>query len=247
MDLKPGERRSIRFALAWDLPVVEFGAGRRWYKRYTRDWGRTGTRAFDLATHALEQAPAWRAAIETWQRPVLASADRPDWYKAALFNELYFLVDGGTFWEAGEVDGPEPDRDDPGRFALLECLDYPFYDSVDVDFYASFAILRLFPELEARGIRDLLAADRGRRPGDRRRSRRRASGRRARSVAPCRMTSVVRTMTRSTARTATTTRTSTTGRTSARSSCSRSGATRWPPVPTATPSSATRGRPWRPC
>jgi non-lysosomal glucosylceramidase len=156
--LAPGERRSIRFALAWDLPVVEFGAGRRWYKRYTRDWGRTGTRAFDLATHALERAPAWRAAIEKWQRPVLASADRPDWYKAALFNELYFLVDGGTFWEAGEVDGPEPDRDDPGRFALLECLDYPFYDSVDVDFYASFAILRLFPELEARGIRDLLAA-----------------------------------------------------------------------------------------
>jgi non-lysosomal glucosylceramidase len=158
VDLKPGERRSIRFALAWDLPVVEFGAGRRWYKRYTRDWGRTGRRAFDLATHALVQAPAWRAAIEAWQRPVLASPDRPDWYKAALFNELYFLVDGGAFWEAGEVDGPEPDRDDPGRFALLECLDYPFYDSVDVDFYASFAILRLFPELEARGIRDLLAA-----------------------------------------------------------------------------------------
>jgi non-lysosomal glucosylceramidase len=106
----------------------------------------------------LEQTPSWREAIEAWQRPVLESAERPDWYKAALFNELYFLVDGGSFWEAGEVDGPEPDRADPGRFALLECLDYPFYDSVDVDFYASFAILRLFPELEARGIRDLLAA-----------------------------------------------------------------------------------------
>lgn len=158
VDLAPGERRSVRFALAWDLPVVEFGAGRRWYKRYTRDWGRTGEHAFDLARHALAQAPAWRAAIEAWQGPVLASDDRPDWYKAALFNELYFLVDGGSFWEAGEVDGPEPDRADAGRFALLECLDYPFYDSTDVDFYASFAILRLFPELEARGIRDLLAA-----------------------------------------------------------------------------------------
>lgn len=158
IDLAPGERRSIRFALAWDLPVVEFGAGRRWWKRYTRAWGRTGERAFDLARHALEQAPRWREAIEVWQRPVLESDDRPDWYKAALFNELYFLVDGGSFWEAGEVDGPEPERDDPGRFALLECPDYPFYDSVDVDFYASFSILRLFPELESRGIRDLLAA-----------------------------------------------------------------------------------------
>ena len=158
VELAPGERRAIRFALAWDLPVVEFGAGRRWWKRYTRTWGRTGERAFELASHALERTPMWRAAIEDWQRPVLTSRERPDWYKAALFNELYFLVDGGSFWEAGEVDGPEPDPDDAGRFALLECTDYPFYDSVDVDFYASFAILRLFPELEARGIRDLLAA-----------------------------------------------------------------------------------------
>ena len=157
VDLAAGESRSIQFAVAWDLPVVEFGAGRRWWKRYTRTWGRTGERAFDLASHALQQMSTWRAAIEAWQRPVLESVDRPDWYKAALFNELYYLVDGGSFWEAGEVGGPEPDPDDPGRFALLECFDYPFYDTVDVDFYASFALLRLFPELENRGIRDLLA------------------------------------------------------------------------------------------
>ena len=155
--LGPGERRSVRFALAWDLPMVEFGAGRRWWKRYTRDWGRSGDRAWDLAAHALEQARSWREAIEAWQRPILDDAERPAWYRAALFNELYFLVDGGTFWEAGEVDGPLPSPDDVGRFALLECVDYPFYDTVDVDFYASFALLELFPELEVRGIRDLHA------------------------------------------------------------------------------------------
>jgi non-lysosomal glucosylceramidase len=156
--LAPGERRSIRFALAWDLPVVEFGGGRRWWKRYTRDWGRTGRRAWDLATYALEEAPSWRAAVEAWQGPYLADPARPDWYTMALFNELYFLVDGGTFWEAGEVGGIEPSPGDIGRFALLECLDYPFYDTVDVDFYASFALLELYPELELQGIRDLLAA-----------------------------------------------------------------------------------------
>jgi len=155
--LVPGERASVRFALTWDLPMVEFGAGRRWWKRYTREWGRAGDRAWDLAIHALRQTPAWRAAIEAWQRPVLDDAERPGWYRAALFNELYFLVDGGTFWEAGEVDGPLPDPEDVGRFALLECVDYPFYDTVDVDFYASFALLELFPALEMRGMRDLLA------------------------------------------------------------------------------------------
>jgi non-lysosomal glucosylceramidase len=155
--LAAGERRSIRFAIAWDLPTVEFGAGRRWWKRYTRTWGRSGDRAFDLARHALDRGDAWRTAIQAWQAPILDDPERPGWYRAALFNELYFLVDGGTFWEAGEVGGPEPEPDDVGRFALIECVDYPFYDTVDVDFYASFAILETFPELEARGIRDLLA------------------------------------------------------------------------------------------
>jgi non-lysosomal glucosylceramidase len=156
--LAPGERRSIRFALAWDFPVVEFGAGRRWWKRYTRGWGHSGERAADLARYALAEAPAWRRAIEAWQQPFLDDPERPDWYVMALFNELYFLLDGGSFWEAGEVGGAEPDPADPGRFALLESADYPFYDTVDVDFSASFALLELFPELELRGIRDLLAA-----------------------------------------------------------------------------------------
>ena len=156
--LQPGESRSIRFAIAWDLPTVEFGGGRRWWKRYTRAWGRSGARAWELAQHALASTPAWRTAVEAWQAPILADPGRPAWYRAALFNELYFLVDGGTFWEAGEVDGPEPAPDDIGRFALLECLDYPFYDTVDVDFSASAAILELWPELERRGIRDLLSA-----------------------------------------------------------------------------------------
>jgi non-lysosomal glucosylceramidase len=155
--LAPGERASVRFALTWDLPMVEFGRGRRWWKRYTREWGRSGERALDLAVHALHETPAWRAAIEAWQRPILEDPARPAWYRAALFNELYLLVDGGTFWEAGEVGGPLPAQDDVGRFALLECVDYPFYDTVDVDFYASFAILELFPGLEIRGLRDLLA------------------------------------------------------------------------------------------
>src|SRR5439155_22163589 len=124
----PGERRAVRFAIAWDMPVIEFGAGRRWWKRYTRAWGRSGERATDIAIHAIENADAWRTAIEAWQAPVLDDAARPAWYRAALFNELYFLVDGGSFWEAGEVGGPEPRPGDHGRFALLECIDYPFYD-----------------------------------------------------------------------------------------------------------------------
>ena len=113
------------------------------------DWGRTGERAWDCG-HALERGGAGARRSRPGRRRSW-TPERPGWYRAALFNELYFLVDGGTFWEAGEVGGPEPEADDVGRFALIECIDYPFYDTVDVDFYASFAILETFPSSRRAG------------------------------------------------------------------------------------------------
>ena len=173
VELEPGEQRSIRFALAWDLPIVEFGAGRRWRKRYTDTWGISGERAFAIAAHGLAHEAHWRAAIEDWQAPILADPLRPEWYKGALFNELYLLLDGGTFWgteldpaagggeAAAAEDGRGTDRANGAvrhRFALLECFDYPFYNTVDVNFYASFAILALWPGLELTSLRDVVEA-----------------------------------------------------------------------------------------
>jgi non-lysosomal glucosylceramidase len=157
LTLAPGETRSIRFAVAWDLPVAQFGSGRAWRRRYVREWGTSGRRADELAGHALRAIPDWRAAIEAWQAPILAATNRPAWYKAALFNELYFLVDGGTIWHDGPVEPVTPldarDRlhrsEDLAELALIECFDYPFYDTLDVHFYAAFAVSRLFPRLQA--------------------------------------------------------------------------------------------------
>ncbi len=153
--LAPGEARTIRFALAWDFPVAAFGSGRRWHRRYTRFFGTTGDAAWDVAVEGLAGQIGWQAAIDRWHAPVLADHDRPDWYKAALFNELYFLVDGGTLWADGEVDGARSGG--IGPFALLECFDYPFYNTLDVYFYASFALASLWPELAKRVIRDFVA------------------------------------------------------------------------------------------
>jgi non-lysosomal glucosylceramidase len=146
--LATGETRTLRFAIAWDLPIAEFGGGRRWWKRYTEEWGTGGARAFELAAHGVKQLPVWRAAIERWQAPILDAADRPDWYKAALFNELYFLVDGGTFWPSAPVAGPLAGGY-VADLGILECFDYPFYDTLDVHFYAAFALARLWPALQA--------------------------------------------------------------------------------------------------
>ena len=166
VELGPGETKRLAFVLAWDLPVVEFGSGTCWYKRYTRFFGRSGANAWGIGAEALAKRTEWSAAIDAWQAPILADSARPDWYKGALFNELYFLVDGGTVWTDGEpfrpaeAAGPAEDAasaDSLGHFAVLECYDYPFYNTLDVNFYASWALLLLWPELDVGVLRDFAA------------------------------------------------------------------------------------------
>jgi non-lysosomal glucosylceramidase len=165
--LAAGETKRVSFVLAWDLPVVEFGSGTGWYKRYTRFFGRSGANAWAMGAEALAKRREWSAAIDAWQAPILADSTRPDWYKGALFNELYFLVDGGTVWTDGEPFRPadtggitaagDAAADSLGHFAVLECYDYPFYNTLDVNFYASWALLLLWPDLDVSVLRDFAA------------------------------------------------------------------------------------------
>ncbi|MCX7593854.1 MAG: GH116 family glycosyl hydrolase [Fischerella sp.] len=145
--LQPGETLQIPFVLAWDFPVTEFAAGINYYRRYSDFFGRSGKNAWAIAATALQQYQTWQAQIQAWQQPILDRADLPDWFKMALFNELYDLTAGGTLWSAAS------ERDPIGQFAVLECLDYRWYESLDVRLYGSFALLMLFPELEKAVIR----------------------------------------------------------------------------------------------
>lgn len=140
--LQPGESLAIPFALTWDFPVTEFAAGINYYRRYTDFFGRDGNHAWAIATTALAQYQSWQQQIQTWQQPILDREDLPNWFKMALFNELYDLTSGGTLWSAAS------ERDPIGQFAVLECLDYRWYESLDVRLYGSFGLLMLFPELE---------------------------------------------------------------------------------------------------
>ncbi|MGM3308670.1 GH116 family glycosyl hydrolase [Anabaena sp. WFMT] len=145
--LQPGETLEIPFTLAWDFPVTEFSAGINYYRRYTDFFGRNGENAGKIATTGLQEYQNWRSHILTWQNPILGREDLPEWFKMALFNELYDLTSGGTLWSAAS------EIDPIGQFAVLECLDYRWYESLDVRLYGSFALLMLFPELEKSVIR----------------------------------------------------------------------------------------------
>jgi non-lysosomal glucosylceramidase len=154
MDMEPQSSCEVTFALSWDMPLMRTGFGTKYYRRYSQFYGRDGSNAPSMAGDALIQFPHWEDKIVSWQRPILEDATLPLWYKSTLFNELYYIVDGGTMWVylAGEED---PWRDDIGRFAYLEGHEYRMYNTYDVHFYASFALSTLWPRLELSLQRDI--------------------------------------------------------------------------------------------
>ena len=139
--------------VSWDLPIIEFGTGRRWYRHYTDFYGTSGVNAVKIASEGLKNAAAWSDAIDAWQAPYVSDEKRPDWYRGALFNELYILADGGSFW--GRPVGSDPKT--PHTFSFLECYDYPYYSTLDVRFYGSMPLLKFWPDVDKQELRQFAA------------------------------------------------------------------------------------------
>ncbi len=142
--LQPGEKKTIPMVIAWDFPVVQFGEGRKWDRRYTDFYGASGRNAWNIARDGLLHATEWSDAIDKWQAPYIDNTSEPMWYRGMLFNELYALTDEGTFW--GRPVGSDPKL--PPTFALLECFDYAYYGTLDVRFYASLPLLKFWPQID---------------------------------------------------------------------------------------------------
>ncbi len=155
--LAPGEKKHIPMALSWDLPVVQFGGGRKWIRHYTRFFDDSGTNAWAIARTALEQGDNWSAQIDAWQRPYIEDESKPLWYRGELFNELYILADGGTLWayERTGIGNPlHTSSKNADSFSYLECFDYAYYGTSDVRFYGSFPLLKFWPDIEKQEMRE---------------------------------------------------------------------------------------------
>ncbi|KAL0742753.1 hypothetical protein Bca4012_084266 [Brassica carinata] len=208
---------TVSFALSWSSPKVKFSKGSTYDRRYTKFYGTSPRAALDLVHDALTHYKRWEEDIEAWQNPILRDDRLPEWYKFTLFNELYFLVAGGTVWidsasirangnsqlqqsDLGNSDGKAngvdsknqqnnhdncdsngiesngeasvthksnglfvdtshiDDDDDVGRFLYLEGVEYVMWNTYDVHFYASYALLMLFPKIELNIQRDFAKA-----------------------------------------------------------------------------------------
>ncbi|CAM6012230.1 unnamed protein product [Sphagnum balticum] len=215
VSIPPNEKRNITFSLGWDSPEVKFLKGKSYHRRYTKFYGIAGDAASKLVRDAICDYRRWEVAIEDWQRPVLEDEKLPHWYRITVFNELYYLVAGGTIWtgehdeeahmetisERSETAVEKPiataeqqpetaatlilramqaampenfqtasaglpsgtallqeGEENVGQFLYLEGVEYLMWCTYDVHFYASFALLSLFPKLELAIQRDFAAA-----------------------------------------------------------------------------------------
>jgi non-lysosomal glucosylceramidase len=150
--LEPGQSIEIPMVISWDLPVTAFATGTSALRRYTDFFGASANKAAAIAAEGLRDWRSWLEQIQAWQQPVLERSDLPEPLRMALFNELYDLCSGGSLWSAAS-------REDPyGRFGVLECLDYAWYESLDVRLYGSLALLQLWPELDKAVLRSFARA-----------------------------------------------------------------------------------------
>lgn len=145
-------RLHVRFAVAFDWPVVRFGAGRRWHR------ARTAGSAAGLAERAQHEADAWLAGIDAWHESTLGELERAGWaapVAGCVVNELNLVTSLGSAWLRDTVDGDA----DGEHLGVLEGFDegYFYYDTADLWHYAFPAVGLAWPRLA-----DLVFADLGR-------------------------------------------------------------------------------------
>ena len=161
VSLEPGEAKEIKAVLVWDLPVLTFGQGRSWFRRYTDDWGRDGRNSRSLAEFALRSVGDWEERIAAWHRETAAALGDAPHRAGMAINESYFLVDGLSVLTSRKSPGARP------RFGIIECPEYALYNSLDLWVYAAEGVSRFFPELAAGVAEDyanqLLDVDRDKR------------------------------------------------------------------------------------
>ncbi|MDR1453588.1 MAG: hypothetical protein LBJ25_06425 [Candidatus Margulisbacteria bacterium] len=136
--LNPGETMVVPFALVWDIPFCLNGKVQKYYTKY---FGTDGANSFALAREVLENLPKYSDEITRWHAAVAKKV--PPRVAQAMFNELYYLADGGSIWDARS-----------GLYSYLECYDYLFYETLDVRFFGAFPLAKFWPDIEKRIMRE---------------------------------------------------------------------------------------------
>ncbi len=155
VELQPGETKEIPFVLSWYFPMVTFGKGTTWLRRFTEYFPQSEPdQAAEIAREALESYGQWLVEVDRWTRPIIDSPAIPDWLKQGALNELYYSTFGSSFWENGCVSRSKKFGARPGQHLsfVMECQEYQFAETFDVRHHVARVTRELWPQME----RDIL-------------------------------------------------------------------------------------------
>jgi uncharacterized protein (DUF608 family) len=143
--LAPSARAKIPFATVMDFPKQKYVDGKSFDRAYTKRFTNEKTRALAMTEWALVEYANWIGRTEAIQSRVFDivrsdagyANDRPAATRVVnlLMNEISYLLSNAAIWIEG------------GLAEFLECFDYPFLNSADVDWYSQL-MLMVFPEKE---------------------------------------------------------------------------------------------------
>ncbi len=139
--LHPGATKEIPMTLTWDFPVIKISEpdGRLFKRKYHEYKSDPGIDALEFAKIGVQHRKEWSKAVDKWHNEVRTSVNSDPLLTKTILNEQYYLLDGGTLWEAYT-----------NNFGFLESIDYFNYETLDVRFYYSFTTLRYWPDIENR-------------------------------------------------------------------------------------------------
>lgn len=147
--LRPRETRVVPFVVVFDFPEQWYADGTVVERKYVRHFKEAARRTVEMAKFALDNYKSWEARAVAFQRRVFERVRQMPAYQTdvrgalrltrLILNELSAPLSNASVWiedSAGR---------NVGRF--VECFDYPYNNSSDVDWY-SMVLLWLFPDVE---------------------------------------------------------------------------------------------------
>lgn len=155
VELRVGEQIDLRFAQVMDHSKIHI---QDWHseKAYAQFFPKT-VRAKYILQEMLPQLSCIEENICRQHSDFLhqaqqqiSSKTKAERFATMAMNSLSFLAES-TVWDIED------------KFLVKECVDYPFFNSLDVYFYGSFSLMYLLPELDGGVMKDfadaILAAD----------------------------------------------------------------------------------------
>ena len=139
--LKSGEKKKIRFMLAWNQPYMREGSGRVEKHFYSERFADSKA----VALHAIKNHDSWLRRILSWQ-DVIYGSGYPGWLQEELVN-VFYTITKNSVWLAKTR--PDDWWEPEGLFMLNESFTTcPLMETMPCRYFGNFPQLFFFPELE---------------------------------------------------------------------------------------------------